>query len=185
MEEKSKAVLTASNISLRFGGVKALAEVASRFARGKSWPSSAPTGRERPVSQLHQRFYRPDPGGSILYQGPALRDENLRHRPAGNRPGLPGHPDYAGMTTLDNLMTGAPWDEIRHPRFSLLLLVPGPERGDGPPAPGGGDHRLSGDRAHPQKYVGELAYGLRKRVDFGRPWPWTRTFCSWMSPWPA
>jgi branched-chain amino acid transport system ATP-binding protein len=73
MEEKSKAVLTASNIILRFGGVKALAEVGFQVYRGEILALIGPNGAGKTcLLNCINGFYRPDPGGSILYRGAQL-----------------------------------------------------------------------------------------------------------------
>ena len=171
MEEKSKAVLTASNISLRFGGVKALAEVGFQVCQGEILALIGPNGAGKTcLLNCINGFYRPDPGGSILYQGAQLCGmKTYDIARLGIARVFQGIQTYAGMTTLDNLMTGRTmgmkygildslfyfWSRARKEEMAHRRRV---------------EEIIDFLEIEPirKKYVGELAYGLRKRVDFGR-----------------
>jgi len=171
MEEKSKAVLTASNISLRFGGVKALAEVGFQVCQGEILALIGPNGAGKTcLLNCINGFYLPDPGGSILYQGAQLCGmKTYDIARLGIARVFQGIQTYAGMTTLDNLMTGRTmgmkygildslfyfWSRARKEEMAHRRRV---------------EEIIDFLEIEPirKKYVGELAYGLRKRVDFGR-----------------
>ncbi len=171
MKAEKKAVLSVKNVDLKFGGITALSNIDFEAYEGEILAIIGPNGAGK-TSLLNciNGFYHPEPGASISYLGQELfgmKTYNIAK--LGVARVFQGIQTYAGMTTLDNLMTGM------HLSFSYGLLgsffyfwskAKKEEM----------DVRLSVEEVIDfleiqhirNKYVGELSYGLRKRVDFGR-----------------
>jgi len=143
-----------SNISLHFGGVMALTDVTFEVYEGEILAIIGPNGAGKTsILNCINGFYRPDPGGSILYKNQELV----------------GKKTYAGMTTLDNLLTGR-HISLKYGVLASLLYFWSKAK----------EEEMANRRQVEEiidfleiehirkKYVGELPYGLRKRVDFGR-----------------
>ena len=107
-----------------------------------------PNGAEDVDAQRHQRL-RPSRGRHHHLQGRAT----ARHAPniaaSQGIAALPERALFKGMSTLDNIMTGRTL-KMRRGLFTHAIHY-GPARWrDPPPRGGGADHRLPGDRPHPQ-----------------------------------
>lgn len=170
-DEEKKNLLRASGIHLGFGGVEALTDVAFEVREGEIMAIIGPNGAGKTcLLNCINGFYHADPGGSIRYKDRELlgmKTHDIARLGIGRV--FQGIQTYAGMTTLDNLMTGM------HLRFTHGVLA---------------SYLYFWSKARKQEaanrrkveeiidfleiehirksYVGELSYGLRKRVDFGR-----------------
>jgi branched-chain amino acid transport system ATP-binding protein len=162
-------LLAVENVSLSFGGVKAIRGVSFDIRKGEVRAIIGPNGAGK-TSMLNviNGFYHPQEG-TIAFKGVRRRDM---------RPYLAARQGIArtfqnvalfkGMSTLDNIMTGrtlkmrrgllahaihfgpANWEEIRH-REAVERIIDFLEI------------------AHIRKTpVGKLPYGLQKRVELGR-----------------
>lgn len=162
--------LSVENISLRFGGAQALKGVSFAARRGEIVALIGPNGAGK-TSLLNclNRFYQPEPGARILFEG-----HDLLRTPAHQIPRLgiartfQNLALYTGLTTLDNLLAA----RHIHMRSGLLDCI----------VYWGRAHRE--DLAHRQvvediidllemehirkAVVGALPHGLRKRVELGR-----------------
>src|SRR5437660_2797788 len=100
-------LLSVENISLSFGGVKALSDISFDIAKGEIRAIIGPNGAGK-TSMLNviNGFYHPQVG-AIVYQGRA-RKRMRPHEAA--RQGIARTFQnvalFKGMTTLDNIMTG-------------------------------------------------------------------------------
>jgi len=162
-------LLAVEDISLNFGGVRALSGVSFDIRRGEIRAIIGPNGAGK-TSMLNviNGFYRPH-AGRIRFH-----DANLVRM----RPGFAARNGIArtfqnvalfrGMTTLDNLMTGR---ALRmHKGFFWQLLRHGPAIGEEI-----AHRRIVEDiidfleiEAIRRVPVGRLPYGLQKRVELGR-----------------
>jgi branched-chain amino acid transport system ATP-binding protein len=172
MPDKEKQILLkASNINLRFGGVNALSGVDFEVHEGEIMAIIGPNGAGKTcLLNCINGFYHAEPGGSIRYKNRELMGMATHDiAKLGIGRVFQGIQTYAGMTTLDNLMTGM------HLRFTHGVLA---------------SYLYFWSKAKKEEmknrrkveaiidfleieqirksYVGELSYGLRKRVDFGR-----------------
>ena len=164
-----EVLLAVENVSLSFGGVKALAGVSFDIRKGEIRAIIGPNGAGK-TSMLNviNGFYHPD-HGSILYKGQV----RARMRPyvaaeLGIARTFQNVALFRGMSTLDNLMAGRSlkmksgffWQCLRH----------------GPALREEVEHRRKVEEIidfleiqHIRRVpVGRLPYGLQKRVELGR-----------------
>jgi branched-chain amino acid transport system ATP-binding protein len=165
----NEVLLSVENVSLAFGGVKALSEVSFDIRKGEIRAIIGPNGAGK-SSMLNciNGFYHPQQG-AITYKG--VRREQMRPHEAAEQGIARTFQNIAlfrGMSTLDNIMTGR---NLRM-RTGILLqaLHVGPARREEIA------HRKTVERVidfleiqHIRKMpVGQLPYGLQKRVELGR-----------------
>ncbi len=170
MTEAADAILLAvENVSLSFGGVRAISDVSFDIRKGEIRAIIGPNGAGK-TSMLNvvNGFYHPQEG-RITYRG-RTRSRMKPHDAAeqGVARTFQNVALFKGMTTLDNIMTGRSlkmkrgliWqalrhgpalaEEIEHPRVCEEII----------------DFL---EIEHIRKVpVGALPYGLQKRVEFGR-----------------
>lgn len=164
-----EVLLEVDNISLSFGGLKAITDVSFDILKGEIRAIIGPNGAGK-TSMLNviNGFYHPQEG-LIVYKGEKRRD--MRPYVAAGQGIARTFQNVAlfkGMTTLDNLMSGR---SLRmHANFFTQLIYWGPAR----------DEELR-HRAFVEDIiefleiqdirkttVGRLPYGLQKRVELGR-----------------
>ena len=164
-----QTLLTVENVSLAFGGVKALSEVSFDIQKGEIRAIIGPNGAGK-TSMLNciNGFYHPT-HGSITFKG----EKRRRMRPsAAARGGIARTFQnvalFKGMSTLDNIMTGRSLK--MHKGFFWQMLRYGPAMWRKPSI--GGSSRTSSiflEIQHIRRTpVGKLPYGLQKRVELGR-----------------
>jgi len=171
MDEKKVVAVKVRDINLSFGGVQALTNVSFDVRKGEILAIIGPNGAGK-TSMLNciNGFYRADENGSIVYKDRELigmRTYDIAKLSVARV--FQGIQTYGGMTTLDNLMTGMHlkldygvlasyfyfWSKAKKEEMEKRRKVE--------------DIIDFLEIKHIRKaYVGELAYGLRKRVDFGR-----------------
>ncbi len=162
-------ILEVRGISLSFGGVQALSDISFDVERGEIRSIIGPNGAGK-SSMLNciNGAYKPQQG-SILFDGQQLSDVNP-HRMAslGIARTFQHLALFKGMSVLDNIMTGrnlkmtsgiflqalrwgpAEKEEIRH-RQQVEEIID-----------------FLGIQQYRRTPVGQLPYGLQKRVDLGR-----------------
>jgi branched-chain amino acid transport system ATP-binding protein len=171
-------LLEVRDVSLRFGGVQALAEVGFTVAQGEVHAVIGPNGAGKSsLLNCISGLYRPQRGESVLHLVDASgneRRENLIGRPPykvarlGVARSFQNIELFSHLTVLENLMLGR-HVHMRH-RLLPALLWFGPARRQEI------DHRelveevvdLLQLQSHRHKPVGSLAYGVQKRVELGR-----------------
>ena len=171
MEQNKEVVLKGININLRFGGVTALENVDFQVYEGEILAIIGPNGAGK-TSLLNciNGFYHAEPNGSITYKDHQLLGmKTYDIAKLGIARVFQGIQTYAGMTTLNNLMTGM-HTAFTHGIISSFFYFWSKAKKE----------EMANRRKveeivdfleieHIRKeYVGELSYGLRKRVDFGR-----------------
>jgi branched-chain amino acid transport system ATP-binding protein len=164
-----EVLLSVENISLAFGGVKALAEVSfevrSREIRAIIGPNGA--GKSSMLNVINGVYYPQQ--GSIRFQGEVRRRMNP-HRAAaqGIARTFQNIALFKGMTVLDNIMTGR-YLKMRSTLLEQALYI-GRNRAEELA------HRIKVEEIidflqieHIRKTpVGRLPYGLQKRVELAR-----------------
>lgn len=170
LSEEAEPILDVSGLFLKFGGVTALTNIEFQVHRGEILAIIGPNGAGK-TSLLNSinGFYRPG-AGSIQFKNEeilGLKTHDIAAR--GIARVFQGLQTYAGMTTLDNLLTGRHL-ALKYGTMSAYLYFWGKARAQ----------EIASRRVVEEiiefleiekirkEYVGDLSYGLRKRVDFGR-----------------
>jgi len=162
-------ILDVKNISLRFGGVKALTDISFNVKEHEVRAIIGPNGAGK-SSMLNciNGVYAPQEG-SITFRGQTF-DHMDSHQVAtmGIARTFQNLALFKGMSVLDNIMTG----RNLHMKSNILMqaLRIGPAENEEI------RHREKVERiidfleiqAHRKTPVGQLPYGLQKRVDLGR-----------------
>ncbi len=170
MQKKiGEVLLEAAEISLSFGGVKALTNISLAIRRHEILAIIGPNGAGK-TSMLNviNGFYHPQQG-TITFKGEARR-QMRPHRAAtqGIARTFQNVALFKGMTTLDNVMTGRLLRMRRNLLWQALHW--------GPALKEELEHRAVVERiidfleiqAIRKVPVGKLPYGLQKRVELGR-----------------
>jgi branched-chain amino acid transport system ATP-binding protein len=162
-------LLSVDNISLSFGGVKALTDISFDIRKGEIRAIIGPNGAGK-TSMLNviNGFYHPQ-HGRISFRG-KTRAAMRPHEAArgGIARTFQNVALFRGMSALDNIMAGRTLK--MHSNFFWQLLRLGPARNEEIA------HRKRVEEiidfleiAHIRKvHVGRLPYGLQKRVELGR-----------------
>ena len=165
----SEILLEVANVSLRFGGVQAIADVSFDIRRGEIRSIIGPNGAGK-TSMLNviNGFYHPQ-NGRITYRG-QTRSRMRPHVAAaqGIARTFQNVALFKGMTTLDNIMAGRSLSMRRNLFWQAIRFGPAQREEI--------EHRRACERIidfleieHIRKTpVGKLPYGLQKRVELGR-----------------
>jgi branched-chain amino acid transport system ATP-binding protein len=164
-----EVLLEMKNVSLSFGGVKAITDISFDVRKGEIRAIIGPNGAGK-TSMLNviNGFYHPQEG-TITFRG-AVRKKMQPHEAAssGIARTFQNVALFKGMSTLDNIMSGRSLK--MHRNFFWQLLYVGPARNEET------EHRRKVEEIidfleiqHIRKTpVGSLPYGLQKRVELGR-----------------
>lgn len=170
MSEKPNIILSAEDISISFGGLKALNKVNLDIPSGQIMAIIGPNGAGKTTMlNVVNGFYKPD-SGKIIFEGNELDKKMKPNRIAelGIARTFQNLALFRGMTTLENIMVGRSmmmkanlfsqaifWkfsqkEEIRHREFveGIIDFL-----------------QIQNIRKTP---VSQLPYGLQKRVELGR-----------------
>jgi branched-chain amino acid transport system ATP-binding protein len=164
-----EVILNADAISLAFGGIQALSEVSLGIRRHEILAIIGPNGAGKTsLLNVVNGFYHPQ-GGTISWKGATRR----RMRPyeaaaQGIARTFQNVALFRGMTTLDNIMTGRLTRMRRNLLWQAIRI--------GPAAREEIENRAVVERiidfleieAIRKVPVGQLAYGLQKRVELAR-----------------
>jgi branched-chain amino acid transport system ATP-binding protein len=167
------AILDVQRISLRFGGVKALTDISLNVREHEVRSIIGPNGAGK-SSMLNciNGVYTPQEG-TISFRGKTFRNLSSREvAEMGVARTFQNLALFKGMSVIDNIMTG------RNLRIRSSLLS---QAFRNPFGIGRAQHEEEEHRAHVEKIidfleiqayrktpVGQLPYGLQKRVDLGR-----------------
>jgi branched-chain amino acid transport system ATP-binding protein len=162
-------MLKLDNVSLSFGGVKAISDISFDILKGEIRAIIGPNGAGK-TSMLNviNGFYHPQQG-VITFRGQARsRMQPYEAAASGIARTFQNVALFKGMSTLDNIMSGRTLK--MHRNFFWQVLNIGPARNEEI------EHRLKVEEIidfleiqHIRKTpVGKLPYGLQKRVELGR-----------------
>ena len=162
-------LLSVSNISLSFGGVKALTDISFDILKGEIRAIIGPNGAGKSsMLNVINGFYHPQEG-EVWFDGEkrgALRPHQIAQQ--GIARTFQNIALFKGMSTLDNIMSGRSLK--MHKNFLTQMFYYGPARDEEI------EHRRKVEEiidfleiAHIRRQpVGKLPYGLQKRVELGR-----------------
>ena len=169
VRETGPVILDLQNISLSFGGVKALTDISFDVRQHEIRAIIGPNGAGKSsMLNVINGVYRPQQG-QIVYRGEVRRNMDCY---AAARSGIARTFQnialFKGMTVLDNIMTGR--NLKMKSNFLLQALYWGPARREEIA------HRIKAEeiidflkiQAIRRTPVGQLPYGLQKRVELGR-----------------
>ncbi len=162
-------ILEVRNISLSFGGVKALSDISFDLREHEIRAIIGPNGAGK-SSMLNciNGVYQPQQG-SITFRGKTFGHMNSRQvAEMGVARTFQNLALFKGMSVLDNIMTGRNLRMKRNLLWQALRIGPAQHEEI--------QHREVVERiidfleiqAHRKSPVGQLSYGLQKRVDLGR-----------------
>lgn len=164
-----ETILKVEDLSLSFGGVTALNAVSMDVRPGELLALIGPNGAGKTcLLNCINGFYRPD-RGSVRYKGEEIIRLPLHKRAhLGIARVFQGIQLYAGLTTLDNLMAGAHMF-IHHGILAAFLFAGKAKKAEIRQRKAVEEviDFLEIEHAR-KKRVGELPYGLQKRIDLGR-----------------
>ena len=166
---RPEVLLEVENVSLAFGGVQAIRSVSFDIHKGEIRAIIGPNGAGK-TSMLNciNGFYHPQ-DGTITFKGVKRHDMKPHEAAAqGISRTFQNIALFRGMSTLDNIMSGR--NLKMHKGFFWQLLYFGPARDEEL------QHRAKVEEIidfleiqHIRKTpVGQLPYGLQKRVELGR-----------------
>jgi len=169
MRPGGEALLSVENVTLTFGGVKAISDVSFDIAEGEIRAIIGPNGAGK-TSMLNviNGFYHPEKG-QITYRGrPKARMKPYEAAANGVARTFQNVALFKGMTTLDNIMTGRNLKMKRNLFWQALRFGPALEEEV--------EHRRACEEIidfleieHIRRTpVGALPYGLQKRVELAR-----------------
>ncbi|MEC5159936.1 branched-chain amino acid transport system ATP-binding protein [Janthinobacterium sp. CG_S6] len=167
--QSGPVILELNNISLSFGGVKALTDISFDVRKHEIRAIIGPNGAGKSsMLNVINGVYRPQ-RGSILYRGEQRKNMDCyTAAKSGIARTFQNIALFKGMTVLDNIMTGRNLKMSSH--FLLQALYWGPARREEIA------HREKAEQiidfleiqAIRKTPVGRLPYGLQKRVELGR-----------------
>jgi branched-chain amino acid transport system ATP-binding protein len=167
--QAGETILHVDDISLSFGGVRALTNVSFDIAKGEIRAIIGPNGAGKSsMLNVINGFYHPQEG-TVTYKG-ATRRQMKPHEAA--RTGIARTFQnialFRGMSTLDNIMTGR--NTKMHKGLLWQALHLGPARTEEIKHREFVEHIIDFlEIEHIRKTpVGRLPYGLQKRVELGR-----------------
>jgi branched-chain amino acid transport system ATP-binding protein len=165
----AEPVLEAKGLGLRFGGVDALKDVSFAVKPGEIHAVIGPNGAGKSsLLNCLSGFYRPQTG-TMAFNGQDLSGLRPNRRAAlGIARTFQGIQTYPSMTARENILTGY-HNQMRTGLFDALLYW-GRVRGEEEHFTAKAEEVIEFLELEELRHavVGDLSYGLRKRVDLGR-----------------
>ena len=161
-------ILDVKNISLRFGGVKALTDISFNVKEHEIRAIIGPNGAGK-SSMLNciNGVYSPQEG-SINFRGQTFKHMNSRQvAEMGIARTFQNLALFKGMSVLDNIMTGRNLRIKKQPVPAGASHWPRRARGSRPPRVRRENHRLSGNPGLPQNPCGPVALRSAKARGLG------------------
>lgn len=167
--EPGKVLLNVDNISLSFGGVKAITDISFDILKGEVRAIIGPNGAGK-TSMLNviNGFYHPQEG-SITFRG----EKRAKMKPyeaasSGISRTFQNVALFAGMSTLDNIMAGRTLKMNKNFFWQMLRYGPALDEEIKHRKVVEGIIEFLEIEAIRKEPVGTLPYGLQKRVELGR-----------------
>jgi branched-chain amino acid transport system ATP-binding protein len=166
---RAEPVLEARGLALRFGGVDALKDVSLAVMPGEVHAIIGPNGAGKSsLLNCLSGFYRPQ-AGAVLFDGEDIAGLRPSRRAArGIARTFQGIQTYPSMTARENILTGY-HNQMRTGLFDALLYW-GRVRHEEERFTAKAEEVIEFLELEELRHavVGDLSYGLRKRVDLGR-----------------
>ena len=162
-------LMKVETLALSFGGVKALSQIDLTLYQGELMALIGPNGAGKTCFlNCISGFYKPD-SGRIYYKGKDITKTPLHRRAhIGIARVFQGIQLYEGLTTLDNLMAGAHL-HIDYNILSAFWYIGKAKRAEIKQRRKVEEIIDFLEIEHVRKkMVGELPYGMQKRIDLGR-----------------
>lgn len=168
-EQSAACMLSLENVSLTFGGVKAITDISFDIREGEVRAIIGPNGAGKTsLLNVINGFYQPQEGRIVFRGTPRRRMKPHQAAASGIARTFQNVALFKGMSTLDNIMSGRSLK--MHRGFFWQALHVGPARAEEL------RHRRHVEEiidfleiAHIRRQaVGRLPYGLQKRVELGR-----------------
>jgi len=162
-------VLEAKNLRLAFGKIQALSSVSLSVQEGEILSVIGPNGAGKSsLLNCLSDFYRPDSGRILFFGRDITSMPSYRRAAAGIARTFQGIQTYGSMTVRENILSGF-HIKMKTGLFDAFVYWPRVRR----------EERIFADKAEEiiefleleelrHTRIGELGYGLRKRVDLGR-----------------
>jgi branched-chain amino acid transport system ATP-binding protein len=163
------SLIEVENVSVRFGGVRAVSDVSFGVAPGLITAIIGPNGAGKTtLFNCMSGLYRPTEGRIVLEGNEVTRMRPYRIAKLGLARTFQAPALFGGMTVLENLMLG----RYIHGRVGVLrgaFLTPGARKEEAAQR-AKAEETLSQIELQPYRHtlVRDLPYGLQKRLDFGR-----------------
>jgi branched-chain amino acid transport system ATP-binding protein len=165
----AESVLEARGLGLRFGGIDALKDVSLAVRPGEIHAVIGPNGAGKSsLLNCLSGFYRPQ-AGAVMFNGQDIAGLRPNRRAAiGIARTFQGIQTYPSMTARENILTGY-HNQMRTGLFDALLYW-GRVRGEEERFTAKAEDVIEFLELEELRHavVGDLSYGLRKRVDLGR-----------------
>ena len=184
---KDEILLKIDNVSLSFGGVKAIQNVSFDIKKGEVRAIIGPNGAGK-TSMLNSinGFYHPQEG-TITYRGQTRRQ--MRPYIAATQGIARTFQNVAlfrGMSTLDNIMSGRTLKMKTGLFWQMLRKGPAEAGRDPPSRVRRAHHRLSWrSRQFGERRSAACPTACKSASSLVVPWRWSRPCCCSMSRWPV
>jgi branched-chain amino acid transport system ATP-binding protein len=163
------AVLAAQALQLRFGAVEALKDVSIAIAPGEIHAIIGPNGAGKSsLLNCLSGFYRPQ-SGAVMFESREITELKPHRRAAlGMGRTFQGIQTYPSMTVRENILTG--FHSLMRTGLFDALIYWGRTRAEEERFAGKAEEIIEFLELEELRHtpVGDLSYGLRKRVDLGR-----------------
>jgi branched-chain amino acid transport system ATP-binding protein len=163
------AVLAAQALQLRFGAVEALKDVSIAIAPGEIHAIIGPNGAGKSsLLNCLSGFYRPQ-SGAVMFESCEITELKPHRRAAlGMGRTFQGIQTYPSMTVRENILTG--FHNLMRTGLFDALIYWGRTRAEEERFAGKAEEIIEFLELEELRHtpVGDLSYGLRKRVDLGR-----------------
>ena len=180
-------LLDVANVSLSFGGVKAITDVSFDIRKGEIRAIIGPNGAGK-TSMLNviNGFYHPQQG-TITFKGEKRKE--MRPYVAASQGISRTFQNVAlfkGMTTLDNIMSGPHAEDEQGAVLAGPQLGAGARRGTAQTgSPSSASSIFSRSSRSARRRSASCPTACRSASNSAVPWPWSRNCCCSTSRWPA
>jgi branched-chain amino acid transport system ATP-binding protein len=169
MQAPQNPVLAAQGLALRFGAVEALKDVSISVAPGEIHAIIGPNGAGKSsLLNCLSGFYRPQ-SGAVTFESREITEFKPHRRAAlGMGRTFQGIQTYPSMTVRENILTG--FHNLMRTGLFDALIYWGRTRAEEERFAGKAEEIIEFLELEELRHtpVGDLSYGLRKRVDLGR-----------------